>query len=391
MRRHPVQAEQSLHVTPEFLEVLLTSPAANPPPAPFTVAPGREGMCWQLTLPSPASLAPGGNSEAGDLLPGLVTAGLSDAGGYILLDLEHLQVTACSGPEELAGRMLATMAAELATSQLAGWYDLILVSFPELAIDGRAESVGTLDEALDLLDARATELAGQIIDAGPGDIRLRRAQAPDGWDLTLLVSRTTPTDQQMTRLLDLTRHGGIAVLIPAPGHARPSPRASIELTPNPDGGISAVIMPLELRVTPQPLTSEDYHGLVTLFSAAAATGDVSPDDPPYRDYAAPTWQPFLAAPPVAAAPDLTEPTDRPDHWDEPEPPPVSFGDSEPMAALEPDLATRNHGHRATRSASRRRVWSSRLRNPAPPLWKSGCWGRSPSAARRDRCKVRKPS
>jgi len=40
----------ALHITPDLLEVLLTTPAGAPPP-PFTVAPGRQSMCWQLSLP----------------------------------------------------------------------------------------------------------------------------------------------------------------------------------------------------------------------------------------------------------------------------------------------------------------------------------------------------
>ena len=41
-----------LHVTPDVLEVLLAAPAADGPPAPYAISPGRQGMCWQLDLPA---------------------------------------------------------------------------------------------------------------------------------------------------------------------------------------------------------------------------------------------------------------------------------------------------------------------------------------------------
>ncbi len=297
----PLPGIAGLHVTPELLEILLTSPASGPPPAPFSVAPGRQGMCWQLPLPGLAPAPPDDGPEAGDLLPGLVTAGLTDAGGYLLLDLESLQVTTCEGPASLVDRVLASMAAELATTQLAGWYDLILAGFPELqTVEGRAESCESLDEALDLLAARSSERAHQIATAGRGDIRLRRATSPDGWDLTLLVSRIAPNPAQMSRLLDLTGPSGICALTAARQGSGEHPAAytSIQLAADPDrrDGIIARIRPLEITVRPQPLTRADYQALVTLFASAAEPGDIGADEPPYRDYTAPNWVPLASAP-----------------------------------------------------------------------------------------------
>lgn len=309
----PLPGIAGLHVTPELLEILLTSPASGPPPAPFSVAPGRQGMCWQLPLPGLAAARSDAGREAGDLLPGLVTAGLTDAGGYLLLDLESLQVTTCGGPASLVDRVLASMAGELATTQLAGWYDLILAGFPELqTVEGRAESCGTLDEALGLLAARSSERAHQMATAGRGDIRLRRAASPDGWDLTLLVSRIAPNPAQMSRLLDLTGPSGICALTAAkPGTGEhPAAYTSIQLAADPDrrDGIIARIHPLEITVRPQPLSREDYQALVTLFASAAEPGDIGADEPPYRDYTAPNWVPLAPAP----SPAPREPGDVPE-------------------------------------------------------------------------------
>ena len=138
------------------LELLLASPSGEPPPAPFGVPGGRQGMAWRLELPRHVPSAPYGPAQAGDLLPGLLTAGVAADGGYVLIDLEHLRVTTVDGPADLADLVLSTAAAELTTSQLAGWYDLILAGFPELAaVDGRATSCASLAEALDLLASKA--------------------------------------------------------------------------------------------------------------------------------------------------------------------------------------------------------------------------------------------
>jgi len=342
-----------LHVTPELLEVLLTSPAAGPPPAPFTVAPGRQGMCWQLVLPGLAPARPEAGREAGDLLPGLVTAGLSDAGGYLLLDLESLQVTTCEGPARLVDRVLASIATELAASQLAGWYDLLLVGFRELqAVRGRAEFCATLDEALDLVAARSSERAHQMAAVGPGDIRLRRAARPDGWDLTLLVSRIAPSPGEMAQLLELTCPGIAALVAAGPGSSgHVAAPASIQLAADPDrpDGIIARISPLEITVRPQPLSREDYQALVTLFAAAADPGDIGADEPPYRDYGAPSWLPLATAPPVVA--ELSDPpdaSDLPERGEVPEPrvgkanaaagPPADGGNDDRQAHREPCTA-----------------------------------------------------
>ena len=110
-----------IHLTSSAMELLLASPASEPPPAPFSVPGGRQGMAWHLALPAAAQ--PQGGllpAESGDLLPGLLTAGVADgSGGYLLVDLEHLRVTTVDGPPRLVNRVLAAAAAELATSELA--------------------------------------------------------------------------------------------------------------------------------------------------------------------------------------------------------------------------------------------------------------------------------
>jgi DNA-binding SARP family transcriptional activator len=298
----PLPGIAGLCVIPGLLEVLLTSEPAGPPPAPFTITPGRD-YCWQLPLPG-HDLGRAATGETGDLLPGLVTAGLTSGGGYLLLDLEPLRVTSCAGPAGLADQVLATVAAELATTRLCGWYDLLLVGFDELeVIDGRATCCASLDHALDLLAARARELrsrgpARQV----PADIRLRRVAEPDGWDLTLLVSRVPPAGEQMARLLQVTSGGGIAALVAAGADGGPQPApACIEVAADQErpGGVIARISPLNIVVRPQPLAAAEYQALTGLFTCAANLTDVSPQEPPYHDGGPPWLRPAAAEDAVA--------------------------------------------------------------------------------------------
>ena len=192
--------------------------------------------------------------------------------------------------------MLTTAAAELATSQLAGWYDLILVGFGELeAVTGRSTSCATLEEALDLLASKAVVIRRRLGDIEHADVRHRRLTQPgdEDWALTLLVSRVAPTTGQLAMLLDLASDpGGIAALVAGgaelPG-GHPSPSALLLAEdPAEPGGMVAQIEPTGLRAWPQPLAEADYEALGALFTTAADLRDVPADQPPYDGSA---WPP----------------------------------------------------------------------------------------------------
>ena len=315
-----------IHLTSSAMELLLASPASEPPPAPFSVPGGRQGMAWHLALPAAAQ--PQGGllpAESGDLLPGLLTAGVADgSGGYLLVDLEHLRVTTVDGPPRLVNRVLAAAAAELATSELAGWYDLIICGYSELEVtEGRATICDNLDEALDLLAAKAVTLQRRLGDGGPVDVRYRRIAEPDDedWALYLLVSRIPPTAAQLSFLIDITSEpGGIAALVAGRPDGSPAP-ASLLLSSDPDrpGGIVAQISPLQLEVRPQALTEGDYDSIVSLFETAAQSGDVAPGFPPYDGS---SWIAAMGSPDWPAEPD-GEPESGPDDGTLPRP----FGDA----------------------------------------------------------------
>ncbi len=286
-----------LHVTSDLLEVLLAAPAADAPPAPYEVSPGRQGMCWQLLLPATAD-----PETPCHLLPGLVTAGAT-SDGFLLLDLESLQVTGCDGPPELVGQVISTIATELATGQWSGWYELLLVGCDELESLGRAEHCRTLDEALSMLEDRCARTAERIAERGPADVRELRLAEPDNedWGLTILVSRIEPSADQLTRLLDLAvdSWGGLASLVAGDAEAADGRMAPtvLQLAPDPQvpDGIVANVAPLQITVRPRALSGAEYDAIALLFATAADVSDVAPEDPPYTVYGAPPWIPQAAA------------------------------------------------------------------------------------------------
>ncbi len=307
-----------LHVTPDVLEVLLATPAADGPPAPYSISPGRQGMCWQLGLPAIVT-APGSTVGAQrlaglacHLLPGLITAGAT-AAGYLLLDLESVQVMGCDGPAGLVDQVVTTIATELAAGQWSGWYDLVLVGCDELAAIGRAEHCSTIAEAVDVLQARCAAVAHRIAERAPADVRELRLAEPDNedWGLTVLVSRAEPSAEQMTRLLRLAEDGpgGIAAIVagdPETTDGRLAPTV-LQLAPDPEvpGGILANVVPLQITVRPRALSAADYDAIGSLFAVAADLDDLGQDEEPYLMYGAPPWIPQAAAFPPRPGPDST--------------------------------------------------------------------------------------
>jgi DNA-binding SARP family transcriptional activator len=331
----PLPPIVGIHLTADRIDVLLSAPAVGPPPARFTIAPGKHEMCWTADLrdASPEwTTAPPVPGEVGDLLPGLFTAGALEDGGYLLLDLEALRVTCCDGPGSLIDRLLVTAATELAASRWSGWYDLLLVGCDELGEIGRAERCRSLDQALDRLEARMQTIARRLADDPQADVRTRRMEDPEDedWGLTLLISRLQPTPEQMARLLVMADGpGGVAALVAGDtqdtdGNLAP---ALFRLESHPEGPgqmLAAITFAClggqhELTVLPQTLTVGEYEALAGLFTTASATSDVSQESAPYGDYGGPPWMRFAAAPVLAEADELARAVGFPEPADAGEP------------------------------------------------------------------------
>jgi DNA-binding SARP family transcriptional activator len=280
----PVPRAAGIHITGNGADILLAAPAARPP-AMFRAVPGSGDMCWRLPAETLIRLRPAPGAGSGDLMPGLVSAGTTGGGGHLLIDLETSGVTTITGPIDLADRMLATAALELATNTWAGSYDLLLSGFaPVAAARYRAQDCGALSQAITVIERRAAELAltaraGE--DARPN--RLSDPSCPD-WTLTLLIARAQPTPDQMSRILAVARPGsGIAVLLPAGplvATGAPDMTARIELDEDLAGNITASIGPFGLTARPRLLDSRDYQAITEIL-AAAQQPDVPAGTPPY--------------------------------------------------------------------------------------------------------------
>lgn len=315
-----------VHLTADSLDVLLSEPSPGPPPPPFAIAPARQGMCWSTPLQGSGTSGAGrggrgvdGSADfgVGDLLPGLVTAGTTEE-GYLLLDLEELQVTSCEGPAGLVDRMIVTAATELACGR-AGWLNVVLVGCDGLEVLGTAQRYDDLDAVISALRAHARTVAGRLVAASrgaspdrvegpePGELRVCRLTDPDDedWMLTLVVSRVRPTPEQMSSLLDLADGpGGIAVLAAGDVRAddgRMAPcRFQLSQEPDHPGEVTGTVTFAHLGparpilVRPQLLTAAEYEALNGVFAAASVTADVAAVDPPYDE--CPPWTRFAAAP-----------------------------------------------------------------------------------------------
>lgn len=287
----------AVRILPRTMEILLASPASQPPP-PFTTPADGHGLVWQVCIPADAAEPPDLPETTGDIAPGLITIGVAD-GGYLLADLEYLGVTVADGPPVLVDRVLAAAATELATSELAGWPDLILVGFPELiAVSDRAACCDDLAAALDLAAARAVKLRRRLGAAGPAAIRSARVADPadPDWALTVLVSRIAPTSAELTLLTDLVcGSGGMAALLPAGSADQPPGGTAIldlDYDPGQPGGMLARIAPIGLQAAPRPLTAADYGCLTSLFAVTTEEVDGGSGEPSYDGS---PWQASSAA------------------------------------------------------------------------------------------------
>ena len=316
----PLPPVVGVHLLGDSLDVLLSAPAEGPPPPPFSLTPGCAQMCWSATVPAPTDPTGGGSDPVDNaaLLPGLVTVGSTDEGGYLLLDLEAMPVAGCAGPVEAVDRMILTIATEIAAIDRGRQRHLVLVGCAGLGVLGTVELASDLDTAIDLLAERAATVASRLPGARPGAVRACRAADPgdQDWGLSLLISRVPPTPEQMSRLLDLTGGpGGIAALVAGDirasnGHATP---AVFRLEPDPADAatICATVMlpglgpdrPVTVRA--QTLTLAEYRALTGVLATAACDpgpgGDVGTAGDPDAADALP-WTRLAAAPVDPALP-----------------------------------------------------------------------------------------
>ncbi|MEO3861333.1 bacterial transcriptional activator domain-containing protein [Acrocarpospora sp. B8E8] len=297
----PIQGVAGIHLAGDRVEVILTAPAPQPPP-PFTVMTGSQDMRWRLNPaqdPADSPIRPGPLSHP---VPGVVTAGFTQDGGRLLLDLQRLGVTLCRGATALIDAYLRMIAVEAATSPWAPWRQIILIGFPEMSVLGhRAVNYAALGPALDMLHDRAGRTRPQHhTDAGRGSMLAKspdlpsdepglRADHDESNALILLISVTPPAAQDLDRLRTLVQNStGIAAILPdnLVRGADDRPGGRFELANTQHGPILHA-SPMGLTVRPPALPAPAYRDLALLFGATQPA-DLDRHTPPYPTPGPPT-------------------------------------------------------------------------------------------------------
>lgn len=210
----PLPPVAGIHLSSDSFDVLLSGPATGPPP-PFTSMPLREPLCWSATHPDGVAVPVDGPPGPADPFPGLCTAGRTEGGGYLVLDLAAIPVMGCAGAVEIADQTILAIATELAGVRRRGWLDLILVGCDRCAGLEECDHAADVDEAIEMLAARAGQVRRPPGAAQGTTLASRPTEADDpGSGLAVLVSRVAPTPEQMSDLLDVADPaGGVAALV----------------------------------------------------------------------------------------------------------------------------------------------------------------------------------
>lgn len=179
----PCPAISVLSVSPEAIEVLLTD-AVDAQHGPFEVTAG--GRAWTLPARVPDDdLRPLADLQSGPA-PALVTVGTVDE-RTVLIDLEAGGRTIVGGDPDDAKALLWTMAVELATSNRADDFSLVLVGKAPTGLDtlDRVRVVDSLDDMLSSIEADAASTTASLA-------KLRRSSTFDAraTDPTLLLTPT---------------------------------------------------------------------------------------------------------------------------------------------------------------------------------------------------------
>jgi hypothetical protein len=285
----------AVHVGEDNLDLWVTPPDHDVPGPWYAVG---DGQVWRLPLADVPRLDPGQPGLGPALYPGLVTIG-TDTTGRVLVDLEAARgLIAVTGPDELVAEALAAMAAELATSRWADAMRLTLVGTGEdieVLEPGRVRVVGSVAEALPLVEAHATSVRNALAASDARSVLAGRAGGliPEAWIPHYLVTLSPPTEQEARRLSTLARSGHLAAGYLVAGEV-PGAAWTWEVTP--DGRLLAP--ELGLDVTAQLIPHEQQAAVAGLFDAA--------DDVEGAVISAP---PLDAAPASYLAPDATAPAE----------------------------------------------------------------------------------
>ena len=255
---------------------LALSPAVPDAPAPWTA--DAAGRTW--TLSDTADIVSVEELDGVSApYPGLVTLGVQERRGSVLLDLESAGgVISLGGDAVVAREVAASVAVELATNLWSDEVQVTLVGFGDdltaIAPD-RLARVDDLDQVLDVVERDTARQAATCAAQGlSGVLRGRQVRADRGlWRPQFLVLSAAPTSAQATRLTGLAADGrrGVGVLV-----VGDVPTARWRMVLTPAGTLHATALGLDLAA--QRLTVEQYGPVVRMLAASDARPAVTDDE-----------------------------------------------------------------------------------------------------------------
>ncbi|MEU0205202.1 type VII secretion system-associated protein [Streptomyces canus] len=283
-------------LTDSELNLQLAQPAQQPP-APWQ--PGRNDTFWRIHLAD----VPAHETDTGAAAPypGLVSLGTRGR-ARLLLNLEALPgLVSLTGAEADRTAVLASVAAELATS---GWADRMTITLvghgAELAEPAptRVRQVDDIDELLEDMAAETGRRRDALAMAGHDSVLTGRTDLSrdTSWAPHLVLLAARPSEDQAARLAELAADSGrLGIGYLAATGDKGLPGTSWELEATSDGRLLAP--PLGLDLQAQLLPQDQYEAVVRLFADAVSDADRAPDPgpPPFRVDLTPGGQPAVYA------------------------------------------------------------------------------------------------
>ncbi|MFF1305609.1 type VII secretion system-associated protein [Streptomyces sp. NPDC058307] len=283
-------------LTDSELTLQLAQPAQQPP-APWR--PGQNDTFWRVHLADvPAHET---DTDAAAPYPGLVSLGTRGR-ARLLLNLEALPgLVSLTGAQADRTAVLASIAAELATSAWADRMTLTLVGhgaeLAELA-PARVRQVDDIGELLEGMAAETGRRRDALAMAGHDSVLTGRTglSRDTSWEPHLVLFAARPSEDQAAKLAELAADSGrLGIGYLAATGDKGLPDTSWELEATSDGRLLAPPLGLDLRA--QRLPQDQYEAVVRLFADAVSDADRAPDPgpPPFRVDLTPSGQPAVYA------------------------------------------------------------------------------------------------
>jgi DNA-binding SARP family transcriptional activator/LysM repeat protein len=251
------------------LELVLATPAQEAPTG-FMVADG--GSRWLIPRPERLSELADLGMSAACPLPALVTAGHTDAGAQILVDLEETGLVSICGSTRVAHEVLSALATELATRHDDQEVAVVLVGFGKhLGGLEHVRTVESLDAVLDDLETTADQFGQRLLERGSAsmfDARIAGDRS-DPWVPTVVLCWQPPAGRVASRLASLTTRAERAGVVAVVAGAMEGAPWRFDITSE---GVD--ISPLGLFVHPHRLNSRETGAIGDLIGAALHVDDV---------------------------------------------------------------------------------------------------------------------